>query len=285
MNVPMRLGAQLAVTPECKMNAARLKEIMAHAEVLFKPEWSHLRDRYEQDSKEARSKALKSGNSAAMFPAEAECHIAYIKAIVVVKANCLASAYRSFHEPAGPEADAELSSFFTTVVAARKSGFAGHAALVGTRTGRSTSQVPYLLRGFERDASVALLEGRRILDKQRVEMTNMPKQSGPQIVYNVSGQNSRITINGADNSSNAAVVNSVELFQQFRAEIKKQIPEEPIREQLVRSIEEVEQATSKESAIGKYDKFATLAAKYVALYTSLSPYLLQLKQWLAQRPW
>jgi hypothetical protein len=192
------------------MNTNRLKEIMAHAEVLFKPEWSLLRDKHGEDLKQARFRALKTGNSAAMFPAEAECYVADAKALVVAKANCIATAYTSFHEAADREADAELSSFFATVVAARKGSFAGHARLVHMRTGRSTSQVSHLLRGFERDAHVALLEGRRILDKQRIEMKNKQHQAVPQKIYNAHGPNARITVNGTDNSSNLAVIGSVE---------------------------------------------------------------------------
>jgi hypothetical protein len=263
------------------VNGARLQEIMAHAKVLFEPEWSLLRDKHEEDLRQARFKAQKTGNSAAMFPAEAACYVAHAKALIVAKANCIATAYTSFHEAAGREADAELSTFFATVVAARKASFAGHAKLVGMRTRRSTSQVPYLLHGFERDANVALLEGRRILDKQRVEMKNKQHQAAPHIAYNVQGPNARITINGTDNSSNTAVVGSLELFQQIRTELEKQLPNETLRKGLIHSLEDIEQATSKKTATERYDRFVALAANHATLMTALSPLLFQLTQWAA----
>lgn len=145
----------------------RLKEIMDHAEVLFKPEQATLREQHHEDLARARFKAQKTGNSAAMFPAVAECYLAHIKTLVVAKANCLSNAYTAFYEPAGSEADRELSKFFATVVAARRMSFMSQANMEGARTSRSTSQVPYLAHGFERDAQVALFEGRRILDIQR----------------------------------------------------------------------------------------------------------------------
>ncbi len=260
------------------MNASRLQEIMAHAKVLFEPEWSLLRDKHEEELRLARFKALKTGNSAAMFPAEAECYVAHAKALVVAKANCIATAYTSFHEATGREADAELSTFFATVVAARKASFAGHASLVHGRTGRSTSQVPYLLQGFERDANVALLEGRRILDKQRIEMKN--KQHVPHNVYNAQGPNARITINGTDNSSNTVMVGSIELFQQIKAKLENQLPDETIRKELIRSLEEIEHATSKASASNQYAKFIAMAANHATLTTALGPALIQLAQWI-----
>jgi hypothetical protein len=68
------------------MQASRFKEIIDHAEVLFKPELSHLRDRHEADLRDARFKARKTGNGAAMLPAEAACFVAHAKALVAAKA-------------------------------------------------------------------------------------------------------------------------------------------------------------------------------------------------------
>jgi hypothetical protein len=198
------------------MNTGRLKEIMAHAEVLFKPEWSLLRDKHAKELRHAQFKALKTGNAAAFFPAEAACNVAHVKELVVAKANCIATAYTSFQEAAGAEADDDLLAFFATVVAARKASFADHARLVGVRTGRSTSQVPHLLQGFEREANVALLEGRRILDTQRVQMKNKQRNVERQSFYNANGPNARIIIDGKDNSSNVVLDGFIEQFQQIR---------------------------------------------------------------------
>lgn len=153
------------------MDAARHKEIMSHAEAQFGPQWVALRDRHNRELREAQYRARQTNNSAAMLPAEVACYVARTKALVVARANCIAEAYTAFNEPAGSEADAELSTFFTTTVAARKSSFQGEAELRRMRTGDPATQVGGLLRRFERDANPALLEGRAILDKQRVAMT------------------------------------------------------------------------------------------------------------------
>jgi len=67
-------------------------------------------------------------------------------------------------------------------VAARKGSFQGNAALYRMRTGNSTNQMAGLLRSFERDATPALVKGRAILDKQRVEMKNRPIPSSTKYV-------------------------------------------------------------------------------------------------------
>lgn len=145
---------------------------MSHAEVQFNPQWIALRDRHNRELREAQFRARQTNNSAAMLPAEAGCYAAHTRALIVARANCIAEAYTAFNEPTGPEADAELSTFFTTTVAARKSSFQGESELRRMRTGDPATQLGGLLRRFERDANPALAEGRAILDKQRVAMTN-----------------------------------------------------------------------------------------------------------------
>jgi hypothetical protein len=185
------------------MNSARLKEIMDHAEVLFKPEEITLRDKHEEDLRRARYDAEKTHNSGALFPAEAKCYVAHSKALVVTRAKCLAEAYESFGEAAGREANAELSQFFSTVVAVRRMSFESQARLTCVRTNRSDSQISGLAGGFEREAHIALLEGQKILDVQRTNMKNKPPAIQPIYSYSASGS-ARITI-GTDNSTNLTV--------------------------------------------------------------------------------
>jgi predicted nucleic acid-binding protein len=154
------------------MDATRHKEIMSHAETQFAPKWSALRDQHNDELREARYGARQTGNSAALLPAEAACYIGHAKALVLEKALCIANAYTVFNQPAGREAEEELETFFRTVVAARKTSFQGEVALRQMRARVSTSQVGGLLRRFEVDAAPVLVEGRAILDKQRVEINN-----------------------------------------------------------------------------------------------------------------
>jgi hypothetical protein len=271
------------------MTAPRLKEIMDHAEVLFKPEQISIREQHEADLKAAEFKARKTGNSAAMFPAEAECYLAHIKALVIAKANCLANAYTAFNEPSGHEADAELSRFFAVVVAARKSSFVGHTDLVGLRTSRSTTQVPYLVQSFERNAKVALLEGERILDIQRLQMKNKPPSPpnpAPHNTHiynaNVQGPNARVTIAGTDNSSNTVVI-SGGLFRRVEAELENEVHllDKPVREELIARLHEIEHSPSKAIAGEKFALFLSLAANYATVYTALKPYIDQFAAWIS----
>ena len=165
------------------MDTARHKEIMSHAEVQFDPQRIALRDRHNRELREVQFRARQTHNAAAMLPAEAACYIAHAKALVVAKAKCIADAYTAFNEPAGREAEAELASFFVMTVAARKSSFQGEVELRRMRTGSPTNQLVPVLHGFERDANPALLEGRAILDKQRVEMKNKPQTAAIKTKY------------------------------------------------------------------------------------------------------
>lgn len=148
------------------------KEILAHADVQFQAQWTTLREQHAQNLKRARFLAARTHNSAAMLPAEADCYVEGAKAVILSKAKCIADAYSAFREPVGREAENELSNFAASTVAARKSSFQGQAELLERRTGASTSQLPGLLRAFEQRVHPAILEGRAILDRQRVEVAN-----------------------------------------------------------------------------------------------------------------
>jgi hypothetical protein len=158
------------------MNSTRLREISNHAEALLTPERITLSLKHEEDLRLARYQASRKHNAASLFPLEFECYVAHTKALILAKANCLAAAYRSFDEAAGPEAYKELLEFCSIVVAALKMNFEAHARLTSVRTNRSASQIPHLVGGFERATHVARLEGKRILDVQSVQMKNRPPQ-------------------------------------------------------------------------------------------------------------
>jgi predicted nucleic acid-binding protein len=160
------------------MDADRHKEIMSHVEAQFAPQWAALRDKHNEELRSAQFRARQTHNTAAILPAEAACYIGHVKALILARAKCIAEAYTAFNEPAGHEAEAELASFFVTVLGARKASFQGEVALREMRTRTASRQLVGLLRGFEREANPALLEGRAILDRQRVEMENKSKTSG-----------------------------------------------------------------------------------------------------------
>lgn len=162
---------------------ARHDEIMASVETQFAPMRMALQNEHIQKLGEARFKARQTHNAGAMLPAEAECYIAHARATVVAHANCMAAAYDAFGEPAGADARAELAKFFVQAVGGRKSAFQGEMQKRQLRTRTAFPQAPSLLEGFEREANVALLEGRAILDKQRVAMQNKPAHSAVATKY------------------------------------------------------------------------------------------------------
>jgi predicted nucleic acid-binding protein len=156
------------------MNPARHNEIMSHVELQFKPQWVELRDQYNRELREAQFQARQTNNSAAILPAECACYVAHAKALVVMRAKCIAEAYTSFNEPASRNAEVELTKFFNHVVSGRKSSFSGEAER-RTRAGVAipSRQLSALLRNFEREARIGLDEGLAILDKQRVTLKNI----------------------------------------------------------------------------------------------------------------
>jgi hypothetical protein len=156
---------------------------MIHAEVQFSSQWIELGDQHNRELREAQFHARQTHNSGATLPAEAERYVAHARALVVARAKCIADAYTAFNEPTGREADGELSDFFSATVAARKASFKAAAELRRTRTGQATGQLVRLLAGFEREASTALVEGRAILDKQRIDMKNKPQSAAVMTKY------------------------------------------------------------------------------------------------------
>jgi hypothetical protein len=97
--------------------SARLKEIMDSAEILFEPERNLLGKKFVADLAQARHKSLATGNAAAFFPAMVVPYLDHAKALVIAKATSIATAYTSFNEAAGAEADATLLDCFRDTVA------------------------------------------------------------------------------------------------------------------------------------------------------------------------
>lgn len=160
------------LTPE------RRKRIVEHAEVLFKPEWTVHREKHEIELREAQFKARKTNNSAAMVPAEVECFVSHAKELTLAKAQAIAAAFTAFNEPSDDEGFKELSGFCASVFAGRKATFISHVTRRAVRTGVALPHITSLVMSFDRAASDAMQEGRRILEKQKVAIEN----SSPMIV-------------------------------------------------------------------------------------------------------
>ncbi len=194
-----------------QISSPRVKEIINHADVLFRAERNTLDKKFQEALRAGRSAARQTHNAGALVPAEAKCYLARNRDLIVGYATALATAHTSFSEPAGKEADNVLAHFAALTVAGSRLGFLGQADLTARRTGKPNSQAPLAAGGFESEAGEALDEGRKILDVQRVQIKNRPP--APPIiqhVYNATGPNSRISINSSDCSINLAVRSSGE---------------------------------------------------------------------------
>lgn len=265
-----------------QIRSAKAKQIIDHAEVLFKAERNTLDDNFQETLRTARFTARQTHNAGALVPAEAKCYFARNKDLIVGYATALATAHTSFSEPAGREADDVLSNFAALTVAGSRSGFLGQANLTAMRTRRPISQAPLAARGFEGEAGKAMAEGRKILDVQRVQMKNKPPTHAA--VYTATGPNARITINGSDHSINVTVSPSDEIFGRIRQELER-LPDSVSRSTLIASLAEVEEARSRTSASEKYGNFVSLAANHATVLTALGPSLVALTHWLSTLPW
>lgn len=140
-----------------RIEPARHAEIMSHVEAQFAPRQLALVHQYNREPREARCRALQTHNTGAMLPAEA----------------------------GGPEAAVALSKFFSLTASMRKATFRHKVELRRSRTRElhTLTQLGGLLDGFEREASSALLEGRAILDRQRINATRRPLRGATLSTY------------------------------------------------------------------------------------------------------
>lgn len=154
------------------------KKIVDHVEVLFRPIQIGLREKHNHELREAQYRARQTHNSGAMIPAEAGCFVSHIKSLTIARAECIASAYTAFNEAAGKQAQRPLAEYHQMVIGVRKSVFVHHVRLRSIRTRTKQSlQLPFVVRGFESQSSIALEEGRKILAVQMVDMQNRASQS------------------------------------------------------------------------------------------------------------
>lgn len=154
------------------MTPERRKRVVEHADVLFKPEWAAQREKHEKSLREAQFKSRQTNNNAATVPAEAECFVSHAKALTLAKAQAIAEAFTAFNAGSDNKAVEELGGFCATVFAARKSAFISHVTQRAIRTGKPQPHLTGLVMSFDRGASDAMQEGRRILDKQKVAIEN-----------------------------------------------------------------------------------------------------------------
>src|SRR5258707_13359864 len=113
------------------------KDIGEHIETTFRAVQERLREEHHQDLREAQFAARKTNNGAALLPAEAASYIRHTKALTIARAQAIADAYTAFREPSGDAGLKDLTHYYNTALAARRSAFQGHATQVAQRTGRN----------------------------------------------------------------------------------------------------------------------------------------------------
>ncbi len=113
----------------------------------------------------------------------------------------------------------------------------------------------------------------------RVRRADQEISRSGNVVYNVTGDNTRFNLNGVDSSINIINQNPSELFQVLRNEIESKVKDEADREKLLIYSQQLEQGIGKEGFAAKYAKFVEVAAKHMAI---LSPFMPALTQLLVQ---
>ena len=90
------------------------------------------------------------------------------------------------------------------------------------------------------------------------------------IIYNVTGENSRVNVNSNDNSTNQVNNAPEELFETIREVLSKEIKSADEREKLIHLTNQLESAQGTTSFIEKYKNFMSSASDHMSV---LSPFL------------
>jgi hypothetical protein len=114
---------------------------------------------------------------------------------------------------------------------------------------------------------------RRVMEEGRSD-------SRTQTIYRAEGTNSRIILQGNDNSTNTVSSVSPEFFDVVREEIKRNVVDSKEREELTQSLEEIHHAPSQTSAYERYTTFIALAANHAALMVAIAPHLPAITHWV-----
>ena len=112
-----------------------------------------------------------------------------------------------------------------------------------------------------------------VVSRYKAHLQAMTKQSPIQpahITYNVSGSGARVNINSTDSSVNIINTEVSKVFTQLR-EAVSQIPDPIARNEIERSVIEMEQAHGSSNFLQKYQAFITSAANHMAVLAPILP--------------
>ncbi|MEO0446099.1 MAG: hypothetical protein AAF191_08490, partial [Verrucomicrobiota bacterium] len=97
----------------------------------------------------------------------------------------------------------------------------------------------------------------------------------PQVVYNVSGTNTRININSVDSSVNT-VETEIQIFEKLRECSNEKIADEEQREAILTAIGEMEQSCGSKGFLAKYQAFMGTIADHIETFSFALPQLANL---------
>lgn len=112
--------------------------------------------------------------------------------------------------------------------------------------------------------------------KVRKETAVARSQPPTQVVYNLSGANSRVNIQSADLSTNIVNVEAAALFEALRGSLEKAILDQALRQQLREAVDAMQAAAGTRDFSDRYKTFIGLAADHVAVFGPFLPALTQL---------
>jgi len=128
-------------------------------------------------------------------------------------------------------------------------------------------------RGFYE--KVASIPAHYQVKVQKVSGVEKPRNTD-KIIYNL-GDNSRININSNDSSVNIINMESKHLFAEIKSKVESEVKNDSERQELIRKIQELEEAQNTPKFSKKYAEFMALAANHT---TVLAPYYAALAQLL-----
>ena len=100
--------------------------------------------------------------------------------------------------------------------------------------------------------------------------------AGPQVVYNLIGQNARVNIQSSDSSTNVVNVESALLFDNLREVIRTSSLDSTVVQQLLQNVGAMQSAVGTKTFGEHYKEFIAVAADHMTLVAPFLPALTQL---------
>jgi hypothetical protein len=259
--------------------------IQTFADLALKARRQHIDDEYSDELSDAMEKLAPNGaarNSGAREATELRLKAEKLQKLVLARAETLIEAYQS-HNTRVDEAEIlrQIGSFRSQTAGGMVSGYQGQSTEVAARTGRHDAALSAKVASFqcelERKGHAAETEARLLIKK--VVLTKPKESTVPNQVHNeyhLHGPNSRVTINGNDQSVNTVTVQPDELFTKLRAELMATVPEGDEREQILQRLAALREAQGTSAFSERLGNFMAFAANWTTVITPFLPALAEM---------